>query len=153
MPLNHKYFTFEELIYSEDALKKYDIRNKTTQTIESNLDRLITELLDPIREMWGKPLQVSSGFRCDKLNGKVRGSKTSRHKDGLAADLDAGTNADNKALAKMIAASGLKFDQLIDEKGYAWVHVGLTTKDRTPRQEILRTKDGIKYTRLTPDQL
>ena len=151
--MTHKYFTLEELIYSEDALKKYDIRNKTTQTIENNLDRLIVELLDPIREMWGKPLQVTSGYRCDKLNGKVRGSKTSRHKDGLAADLDAGTNADNRELAKMIATSGLRVDQLIDEKGYARVHVGLTTKDRTPRQEILRTKNGSKYIRITPDQL
>ena len=149
----HKYFTFEELIFSEDALKKYDIRNKTTQTIENNLDRLITELLDPIREMWGKPISVSSGYRCELLNQKEGGSETSRHKDGLAADLDAGTNADNRELAKMIATSGLKFDQLIDEKGYAWVHVGLTSKNRTLRQEILRTKDGIKYTRLTPDQL
>lgn len=153
MPLNHKYFTIEELVFSEDALRKYDIRNKTTQTIENNLDRLIVELLDPIREKWGKPLQVTSGYRCDKLNGKVGGSKTSRHKDGLAADLDAGTNADNKALAKMIATSGLKFDQLIDEKGFAWVHVGLTTRDRTPRQEILRTENGSSYIRITAEQL
>lgn len=151
--MNHKYFTFEELIFSEDALKKYDIRNKTTQEVENNLDRLIVELLDPIRMMWGKPISVSSGYRCELLNQKEGGSSTSRHKDGLAADLDAGTNADNKALAKMIAASGLNFDQLIDEKGYAWVHVGLTTKDRTPRQEILRTKNGSKYIRITPDQL
>lgn len=151
--MNHKYFTFEELIFSEDALKKYDIRNKTTQEVENNLDRLIVELLDPIRMMWGKPISVSSGYRCELLNQKVKGSKTSRHKDGLAADLDAGTNADNKALAKMIATSGLKFDQLIDEKNYEWVHVGLTSKNRTPRQEILRTKNGIKYIRITAEQL
>lgn len=153
MPLNHKYFTLEELIYSDNALKKYDIRNKTTQEVEINLDRLIVELLDPIRKLWGKPISVSSGYRCELLNQKVKGSKTSRHKDGLAADLDAGTNAENRELAKMIATSGLMFDQLIDEKNYAWVHVGLTAKSRNPRREILRTTNGRTYTHITADQL
>lgn len=152
MPLNHKYFTIEELVFSEKACEKR-IRNKTTKAIEENLDRLIVELLDPIRERWGKPLTVSSGYRCPMLNSMVGGSKTSAHMSGLAADLRAGNPSKNRELAKLIAKSGLKFDQIIDEYGFQWVHVGLCTRDRIPRGEILRTKDGIHYTSLTAEQL
>lgn len=150
--MNHKYFTFEELLYSEDALKKYDIRNKTTQEVENNLDRLIVELLDPIRERWGNVINITSGYRSPELNAKLKGSKTSKHLVGLAADLDAGTNDDNRRLAQLIASSGLVFDQLIDEKNYSWVHVGLTEKGNKPRQQILRY-DGKKYVIIKPNQL
>ena len=147
-----KYFTYEEMLYSDVALKKYDIRNKTDQTIESNIRRLVETLLDPIREKWGKPIQITSGYRCPLLNSKLGGSKTSKHKEGLAADLDAGTNDDNRKLAQMIASMGIVFDQLIDEKGYQWVHVGLATPGQKNRQEILRY-NGKGYVRINASQL
>jgi hypothetical protein len=146
-----KYFTLEELIFSNDALTKYKIRNKTTSEVETNLLRLI-EILDKIREKWGKPIQITSGYRCKELNDKIKGSKTSKHLEGLAADLDAGTNEDNKNLAKMIVKEGFIFDQLIDEKNYAWVHFGLTNKNKIPRKEILRY-DGKKYIKINFNQL
>lgn len=146
-----KYFTYEEMLYSETAMKN-NIRNKTDQTIESNIRRLVETLLDPIREKWGKPIQVTSGYRCPLLNCKLGGSKTSKHKEGLAADLDAGTNDDNKKLAQMIASMGIVFDQLIDEKGYQWVHVGLATPGQKNRQEILRY-NGKGYVRINANQL
>lgn len=150
--MNHKYFTIEELIYSENALKKYDIRNKTTQSVENNLDYLITHLLDPIREKWGKPIQITSGYRCKELNDKIGGSSTSQHVLGLAADLDAGTNDDNRKLAQMIASMGISFDQLIDEKGYQWVHIGTRTPGQKNRQEILRY-NGKSYIKIAVNQL
>lgn len=146
-----KYFTYEEMLYSETALKN-NIRNKTDQTIESNIRRLVETLLDPIREKWGKPIQITSGYRCPLLNSKLGGSKTSKHKEGLAADLDAGTNDDNRKLAQMIASMGIVFDQLIDEKGYQWVHVGLATPGQKNRQEILRY-NGKGYVRINASQL
>lgn len=146
-----KYFTYEEMLYSETALKN-NIRNKTDQTIESNIRRLVETLLDPIREKWGKPIQITSGYRCPLLNSKLGGSKTSKHKEGLAADLDAGTNNDNRKLAQMIASMGIVFDQLIDEKGYQWVHVGLATPGQKNRQEILRY-NGKGYVRINASQL
>lgn len=146
-----KYFTYEEMLYSETAMKN-NIRNKTDQTIESNIRRLVETLLDPIREKWGKPIQITSGYRCPLLNSKLGGSKTSKHKEGLAADLDAGTNDDNRKLAQMIASMGIVFDQLIDEKGYQWVHVGLATPGQKNRQEILRY-NGKGYVRINASQL
>lgn len=149
--MNHKYFTIEELIYSENALKKYDIRNKTTQSVENNLDYLITHLLDPIREKWGKPIQITSGYRCKELNDKIGGSATSQHVFGLAADLDAGSPSKNRELAKLIVSMGISFDQLIDEKNYAWVHIGLSTT-KPNRKQILRY-NGKSYINITANQL
>ena len=137
--MNHKYFTIEELIYSENALKKYDIRNKTTH------------LLDPIREKWGKPIQITSGYRCKELNDKIGGSATSQHVFGLAADLDAGSPSKNRELAKLIVSMGISFDQLIDEKNYAWVHIGLSTT-KPNRKQILRY-NGKSYINITANQL
>lgn len=146
-----KYFTLEELIFSNDALIKYKIRNKTTSEVETNLLRLI-EVLDKIREKWGKPIQITSGYRCKELNDKIGGSSTSQHVLGLAADLDAGTNDDNRKLAQMIASMGISFDQLIDEKGYQWVHIGTRTPGQKNRQEILRY-NGKSYIKIAVNQL
>lgn len=146
-----KYFTYEEMIYSDTALKK-NIRNKTTKEIEDNIRVLVETLLDPIRIKWGKPLTVNSGYRCATLNKAIGGSNTSAHMSGLAADLDAGSPVKNKELAKLIASMGIDFDQLIDEKKYAWVHVGLTATSRPNRKQILRY-DGKSYKLINASQL
>ena len=82
-------------------------------------------MLDPLREAWGRPLVVSSGYRCAELNVRVGGSKTSHHLKGMAADLDTGNRADNRRLFQLVQNLGLPFTQLIDEKNFAWVHVSL----------------------------
>lgn len=145
-----KYFTYEEMIYSDTALKK-NIRNKTTKTIEDNIKLLVETLLDPIREKYGKPLNVNSGYRCAELNRAVGGSTTSAHAYGLAADLDAGSPSKNRELAKLIVSMGISFDQLIDEKNYAWVHIGLSTT-KPNRKQILRY-NGKSYINITANQL
>ena len=81
-----KYFTIEELCKSNTA-KKYKINNKPQQLQEQNLKTLIEEVLDQIREKFGKPINVSSGYRCEKLNKFVGGSKTSSHLIGYGVDL------------------------------------------------------------------
>ena len=146
-----KYFTIEELIYSDTALKK-KIRNKTTQEVERNLQRLVKTVLDPLREAYGEPINVSSGYRCAELNKEVGGVETSQHTTGCAADIDAGSLAKNGDLARLIVSLGLPFDQLIDECNYAWVHVSVAADGKTARKKILRY-DGKKYTNITPNQL
>lgn len=116
-----KYFSIEELTKSNTAKSK-GIDNTPTQDIKNNLQKLIEAVLDPLREWYGKPIIVSSGYRCRALNEVVGGASNSQHTLGMAADLDVGNKEENKKLFNYIK-DNLEFDQLIDEKDLAWVHV------------------------------
>lgn len=117
-----KYFTIAELCRSNTA-DKFLIDNKCTKEQAANMMALVNNVLDPLREAYGKPIRVNSGFRCEKLNKKVGGSKTSDHLHGMAADITAGIPKENKRLFYLIQELGLPFKHLIDEKGFSWVHV------------------------------
>ncbi len=124
-----KYFTTEELVRSDSAISAGLDNTPGVEAAES-LQRLIECLLDPLRELWGAPIRVNSGYRCAALNARVGGAKNSQHTKGQAADIDAGGPAKNKKLFEMILKSGLAFDQLIDEKDYRWLHVSYTPANR-----------------------
>lgn len=128
-----KYFTIKELCKSSTATQK-GINNTPNSEIVSNLEKLVEYILDPLRERYGKPIIVNSGYRCPALNKAVNGSKTSHHVLGLAADITAGSPAKNKILFNLIISMDLPFDQVIDEKNYSWIHVSFSTK---PRKQIL----------------
>ncbi len=128
-----RYFTIKELCQSDTAVKK-KINNTPNSEIVNNLTQLVNNILDPLREKYGKPITVNSGYRCEALNIAVGGSKTSYHMLGLAADITAGSPAKNKILFKLIQELELPFDQLIDEKNYRWIHVSFSNK---PRKQIL----------------
>lgn len=118
-----KYFTISELCASDTAKKK-EIDNTPSEKIKNNLEMLITNVLDPIREKLGRSISVSSGYRCPALNSAVGGAKTSDHMDGNAADISC---YDNKVLwnliNKMIKDNEIKVTQLIDEKNLRWIHI------------------------------
>lgn len=116
-----KYFTIEELTKSSTAKSK-GIDNTPTKEIEENLKELVEKVLDPLRELYGKPIYINSGYRCPELNKAVGGSNTSQHMTGCAADITAGSKEENEKLFNLIK-DNLKFDQLIDEKNFQWVHV------------------------------
>lgn len=128
-----KYFTIKELCKSSTAIEK-GIDNTPNSEIVNNLKKLVEYILDPLRERYGKPIHVNSGYRCPALNKAVNGSKTSHHMTGLAADITAGSVAKNKILFNLIQELDLPFDQLIDEKKFSWVHVSFSEK---PRKQIL----------------
>ena len=81
-----KYFTLKELTRSTTATAK-GIDNTPTPEVEKNLTLLVENVLDPLREIYGKPITVNSGYRCPELNKAVGGSKTSDHVKGFAADI------------------------------------------------------------------
>ena len=81
-----KYFSIDEMVRSATA-KKYGIDNRPSQDILNNLVLFIETVLDPIREDWGSPIIVSSGYRCPELNKAVGGVNTSGHMYGFCADL------------------------------------------------------------------
>lgn len=129
-----KYFTIAELIKSDTA-DQLGIDNRCKKEHVVNLTALVDNVLDPLRTWYGKPLTVSSGYRCPALNKAVKGSATSDHMTGRAADITGGSPAENKKLFCLIQELGLPFDQLIDEKHFAWVHVSYRGKDN--RKQVL----------------
>ena len=129
------YFTLHELLYSRTALYAKIPNYPTWQQVE-NLNRLATTILDPVRKAYGKPINVSSGFRCALLNSAVGGVDNSQHLQGLAADLQVN---DLKALKQAVIESGVPFDQLIEEsKGpVKWLHISCAPSGKTPRKQVL----------------
>lgn len=135
--MDMKYFTIAELTHSDTAVAKR-IDNTPSRAVIENLEALVYNVLDPLREAYGKPITVNSGYRSDMLNVVVGGSKTSQHKTGEAADITTGTKEGNKWLFDYIFRH-LPYDQLIDEYDYSWVHVSYT-EHRTNRQEVKRIR-------------
>ena len=115
-------FTLKELMASTTATAQ-KIPNVPTPEQEKNLQKLIDNILQPLRDAYGKPIQVNSGFRSPELNAFLKGSKTSQHMKGQAADITGGSKAENKVLFNLIRSLNLPFCQLIDEKNLSWVHV------------------------------
>ena len=127
-----KYFCVEEMISSATALRE-GIDNRPSKCAYHLLHVLVEQLLDPIREAWGEPIVVSSGYRCKELNTLIGGVKNSHHMLGCAADLIAGNKADHRRLFKLIQqmqkAGQIKFTQLIWEGDGRWIHISYVPSD------------------------
>lgn len=123
-----KYFTLAEMLKSETA-EKNQINNTPSDEVEQNIEELL-EVLDGLREFYGKPIRITSGYRSAELNRLVRGVPTSAHVIGYAADLQPVQGSFEEFKASVIDwldKSGVKFDQCIIErsKSAQWVHFGL----------------------------
>lgn len=129
-----EFFTIKELTRSTTAEAK-KIDNTPTPDAEANIIALIDNVLDPLRRAYGGPITVTSGYRSPKLNASVGGVKTSQHQKGQAADITAGSPAENKKLFDLTRELNLPFCQLIDEKQYRWVHISYD-KNNVKRQVL-----------------
>ena len=111
-----KYFTIKELTASATAQRE-GIDNRPPTSAYHLLHVLVEQLLDPIREAWGAPILVSSGYRCKELNALVGGAKNSHHLLGCAADILAGSKAEHRKLFNLIRQmqeeGKIRFTQLI----------------------------------------
>ena len=140
-----KYFTLAEMTKSATAQRK-GINNDPSIQVCKSLTALIENVLDPLREAYGKPIIVTSGYRCEKLNKAVGGAASSQHVKGEAADIRSvqDTPEENKKLFDLIVKLGLPFDQLINEYNYDWVHVSFGARHR--RQKLKAVKKNGKTT-------
>ena len=136
-----KFFSIEELTQSATA-KRLGIDNTPSDNIKKNLTLFINTVLDPIREDWGGPISVSSGYRCPELNAKVGGAKTSGHLYGYCADLQVkGGMKKIRELANFIFEwmkdHQMKFDELLFEHsgGVTWLHFCWIGKDGKQRMK------------------
>ena len=131
------YFTIAELCASDTA-KKYNIDNTPDPIIISHLQQLIN-FLNPLREAWGSAIKVSSGYRCDKLNSFVGGSKTSSHLIGYGVDLIPANGKMDDFKKFIVDYMKMRmFDQCIIEKSgkTEWIHIGLYNNKGQQRRMI-----------------
>ena len=130
-----EYFTLDELIHSDTA-DRLGIDNTPTSEAVSNINDLVTNVLDRLRSEWGRPIIVTSGYRCKELNAAVGGARYSQHLKGQAADI---VSDDFEAFRRFVCrwCRNNEFDQCIFEHSSdsKWIHISYV-EGRNRRQII-----------------
>ena len=138
-------FSLKEMIKSQTALRK-DIDNEPGEEEIENLKLLCENVLQPVREYYGKAVRVNSGYRSPELNSAIGGSKTSDHCKGMAADIEINGVA-NAELAEWIEKN-CEFRQLILEfytpgiPESGWVHVSYNWEDNDKKVMTAMKENG-----------
>jgi len=150
-----KDLTLFEMIRSELAKRKGVSNEPTPEHIE-NMKVLAEKVFQPIRDHFGVPIYISSGYRSAALNKKIGGAKNSQHLTGEAMDIDmdgSGSKVTNVEVFRYIR-DNLSFDQLIWEFGNNvapdWVHVSYNASGTNRRHVLKATKGtfGTKYVQM-----
>lgn len=132
MEIKSEYFTLAELTKSETAAR-HKIDNTPTKAIIDNLQYGVNMVLDPLRRLYGQPIRINSGYRCEKLNKLVRGVPNSWHQVGNAADIHISSAEEAKILfanlQKLPSVDTVLFEH---SKTAQWLHVQWD-KTKTPR--------------------
>lgn len=147
-----KNFTLSEITRSGTAKRK-GIDNTPTDKHLQSLQLLITNLLQPIRDEMGS-IRISSGYRSPRLNRSIGGSKKSQHCKGEALDIQFWKDGRmaNEEIYKFILNSDLKFDQMINEFDFSWIHISYKHNyNRGIILEAFKDDDGDTAYRYAPD--
>ena len=135
-----KYFDLRELIFSKIA-EENGIDNmpdaKTLETLKYTASQL-----DKVRELLGKPVNVSSGYRCLQVNRRIGSKDTSQHLKGEAVDFKCELFGSPKKVFDKIRESDIHFDQLILEFN-SWVHISFV-KDGGRRECLIYDRFGVE---------
>lgn len=111
-----KDFSYKEFEHTDYAEFKYQNMIRDV-AVRDSVKALVDNVLQPLRDAWGRPLLVNSGFRCPELNAKVGGVPTSQHLKGEAADIapniSYATVNSQVEIARLAKSLGLPFDQMI----------------------------------------
>jgi zinc D-Ala-D-Ala carboxypeptidase len=135
-----KNFSLHELLLTANRQFDEEQYNPPPEIVE-NLRALCINVLQPLRDALGTPVNLNSGYRCPPLNRAIKGAKNSQHMLGQAADIIDYTNG-NEFLFRKIKELNLPFDQLIDEFGFRWVHVSYDPTRN--RKQILQARKDAK---------
>jgi zinc D-Ala-D-Ala carboxypeptidase len=147
-----KNLSLAEVMRSETAKRK-GISNMPTPEHIENFKLLAEKVFQPIREHFGVPIHISSGYRSKALNTAIGGSLSSQHCSGEAIDIDMdGTSITNAQIFNFIK-DNLSFDQMIWEFGTNsnpdWVHVSYESTGKQ-RKQILKAVKSAKGTSYLP---
>jgi len=116
------HFKLSEMIRSEIASREGIDNYPKDEAIIHNLKALCQNVLEPVRQHFGKPISPTSGYRCLTLNRLLKSKDTSQHVQGQAADFV--VPGVSKSIAMQWIRDNLEYDQLIDEYGNGgWIHV------------------------------
>jgi hypothetical protein len=130
-----EHFTLDELTASEAAERNGWDNTPNEQELD-NLKRLAAFLEEVKTALGGRPVMVSSGFRCKQVNDSVGSKDTSQHRIGCAVDFRVPQLTPDEVV-KTIIASGLPYDQVIREFD-RWTHLSIpNTPDAKPRKQAL----------------
>lgn len=140
-----KNFALSEFIASHTATR-LGIDNTPSASIIATLTNVLIPAMQQIRDLLDAPIIVKSGYRCPHLNAVVRGSPSSDHLTGHAADFVAPAFGDPLKICRYLQGKMalLKFDQLIFEVN--WVHVSFNTRRRNQILTAHFTPTGVRYT-------
>ena len=147
-----KNFVLSEITRSNTA-KRLGIDNEPTKKDLENLQRIVTNLLQPLRNHLG-PIRISSGYRSKELNRAIGGSNKSQHSKGEAVDIQFWKEGQmcNKEVYDWIIDNAVEFDQMINEFDFAWIHISLKKdKNRKDVLEAYKDDDGDTKYRFAPD--
>ena len=125
------HFTLAEFVISETAARS-GIDNDPPLEVVAALKRT-AQGLEEVRTRLGKPVTITSGYRCPALNAAIGGAKDSQHMRGEAADFICPQFGSPVDVASALRDSGVQYDQLILEFG-RWVHISFAA---APRRQAL----------------
>lgn len=140
-----KNFSLRELTRSQVAARR-GIDNTPPQAVVERLRALAENVLQPVRDHFGAPVVVTSGYRSPELNDAIGSSDRSQHPKGEAADFEV-VGRSNLEVAEWIR-DNLTFDQLILEfytpgdPRSGWVHCSYVPP---PRNQVLTARRGGGY--------
>ena len=135
-------FTLAEFIRSDTAARR-GIDNTPDFDDVDRLEELVEKFIQPLRSAYGKPIIVSSGYRCERLNRAVGGVSNSVHIKGWAADLQISGNIAKfnefvEFVKRWVKEKNIQFDQLLIENSGRtyWLHVGLRSNNGAQRRQV-----------------
>ena len=139
-------FTLGELTHSNTAVAR-GISNEPIAIHKDNLIEAANKLFQPVRDLLGHPMVISSGYRSEAVNKAVGGSSSSAHSVGYAIDFSCkgfgSTTEIAKFLVKELYTNKLGFDQLILEfpdTDSTWIHLGYKSPSDAQRHQVLTAK-------------
>ena len=97
-----KNFSWSEFEDSPTAKAKGILNVINTFEIRDSVKALVLKVLQPLRDLWGKPIHINSGYRCPQLNAMVGGVAASQHTKGEAADLKTGSTSATYQMMKLV---------------------------------------------------
>ena len=133
-----QHFKAKEIIYSKTAEKNNIDNYPKDEEVICNLNYTL-QRLNEIREGFGSPIYINSGYRCEELNTRVDGAKTSAHKSGYAMDIVPANNKKVEFFEFMQEyLQDKEFDELLLEKSAKsmWIHFALKSSQGKQRRKI-----------------
>lgn len=135
-----KNFKLREFLYSKTAIEN-NIKNIPSDVYLYNIKDLVL-IMQQIRDYWGLPIEITSGYRCEELNKLVKGAKNSQHIKGQACDFNVKGIAPIvicKMLKQLKEQGKIEYDQLILEPN--WVHISYNHLNNRG-EELTKVKSG-----------